>query len=351
LGKTQEISNLECENENLLINLKYLASQKKILDEKNKFHEELVATISNIKSSKEYTENIFRKIEFAEEHVVTCSNCNHKVFPDLDIDVSKKEEVLASINEYESSLKEKMEIISILNSELNSLKQELLGGKILKQTIELNKEKIVKLKEELDEIQKYIPSVQDNVSLIDMEKTLVEVKQELDIIYKEKDDLDFIQNAISSDNIKGLIISQELPFLNKFINEYLEKFSLIGYNLIIDKNFKDKIISRTEDNEYNQMSNGQKARINFSIMFALLKMVEQRNGVSFNILVLDEVLDSSLDSLGREELLGILYSDFRQNKNVIIISHNQEIKEKLEFFSRIIEIEMNTFSSINISKV
>jgi DNA repair exonuclease SbcCD ATPase subunit len=99
------------------------------------------------------------------------------------------------------------------------------------------------------------------------------------------------------------------------------------------------------------MSNGQKARINFSIMFALLKMVEQRNGVSFNILVLDEVLDSSLDSLGREELLGILYSDFRQNKNVIIISHNQEIKEKLEFFSRIIEIEMNTFSSINISKV
>ena len=74
--------------------------------------------------------------------------------------------------------------------------------------------------------------------------------------------------------------------------------------------------------------------------------MEQRNCVNTNLLVLDESLDSSIDATGREELLEILKSEFASTKDIIIVSHNQEIKEKEEIFDRNINITKDKFSKI-----
>ena len=110
--------------------------------------------------------------------------------------------------------------------------------------------------------------------------------------------------------------------------------------------FKEKIISRNSVTEFSQLSNGQKMRLDFSIRFGFIKLMEQRNSVNTNLLVLDESLDSSIDATGREELLEILKSEFASTKDIIIVSHNQEIKEKEEIFDRNINITKDKFSKI-----
>ena len=120
------------------------------------------------------------------------------------------------------------------------------------------------------------------------------------------------------------------------------------FNLVINKDFKESIISRNTNVEFQQLSNGQKSRLSFAILFGFLKLIEKRNSTSWNIILLDEVLDSSLDYSGREDLLRILSDEFRDKKDIIIISHNQEIKEKEELFSREITITKDRFSRIEI---
>ena len=142
------------------------------------------------------------------------------------------------------------------------------------------------------------------------------------------------------------MISSQIPLLNKYINEFLEKFDMNSYSIVIGKDFKEKIISRNSVTEFSQLSNGQKMRLDFSIRFGFIKLMEQRNSVNTNLLVLDESLDSSIDATGREELLEILKSEFADTKDIIIVSHNQEIKEKEEIFDRNINITKDKFSKI-----
>ena len=120
------------------------------------------------------------------------------------------------------------------------------------------------------------------------------------------------------------------------------------FNLVINKDFKESIISRNTNVEFQQLSNGQKSRLSFAILFGFLKLIEKRNSTSWNIILLDEVLDSSLDYSGREDLLRILSDEFRDKKDIIIISHNQEIKEKEELFNREITITKDRFSRIEV---
>lgn len=346
-----KIEQLEEDNKRYLNSLIKLKEAKTKLDLRTAELDTKNQEISDIQEVIDILNKKISNIEISLASSFVCEHCGGNNFlkkaDDIDkLDEFKDKHLVFSTNKI-SLQDERKE----LESKILSLKEILLQAKPIKSKIDYNKQQIDSLNFELDELEAYIPKEMNNESLEKMEKELSEVKSELNIILNGKDNLDYINSSISSENIKGTIISQELPFLNKYINEYLEKFSLIGYNLVIDKNFKDRIISRNEENEYNQMSNGQKSRINFSIMFALLKMLEQRNGISFNTLILDEVLDSSLDSLGRDELLSILYNDFSENKNVIIISHNAEVKERLELFSRIAEIEFNGFSQLKVSQI
>jgi DNA repair exonuclease SbcCD ATPase subunit len=280
-----------------------------------------------------------------KESSISCDNCSHEIISgdyDADLHDSMKKHVITLTDEI-NSLKE----IYRNSSEIgDGMKEKLLNSnRIIKNRSELVNT-IAQKRDELKEI--------DNWVLVDIDKSVLEHKEdELLTVKTILSDADSKHNAlnqlmkiIGGDNLKGYILSKQIPLLNKYINSYIEKFSDFNFNFVIDNNFKEQFISRNETQEFHSFSNGQKQRFTFAILFAFLKLIEERSGVSTNLLAMDEILDSSADSVGRSELLDILYSNFSDKKNIIIISHQPEIKERMEIINRTFEVTNAGFSKL-----
>ena len=269
---------------------------------------------------------------------------------------SKKDKEIKLLRENQDEYKsEEREIlkkeINKIQSTMDAYKEKLLKSKHIKATLQEHEDNLKFYENKLVELSSVKMIKIDEEPLKEKKEQQKQHKKEVQTITKSIQDLNYLMNMLSDkgeNNLKGQIIARTIPFLNKGINYFLEKFSLNEFNFIVDEQFKERIISRENNTEYNSLSNGQKMRISFSIMFSFLKLIEEKNGVSTNMLFLDEILDGSLDAAGREELLHILKDEFSEQKNIIIISHNQEIKEKVELFDRMIKVQKDKFSSLEI---
>ena len=145
--------------------------------------------------------------------------------------------------------------------------------------------------------------------------------------------------------IKTRIIRQYLPIMNQLINKYLASMDFfVSFNL--DEKFEEKIKSRHRDEfTYDSFSEGEKMRIDLALLFTWRTIAKMKNSVNTNLLILDEVFDSSLDANGTDEFLKIL-NHLTGNQNVFIISHKGDVLfdkfkdiikfEKHKNFSRIV---------------
>ena len=145
--------------------------------------------------------------------------------------------------------------------------------------------------------------------------------------------------------IKTKIIKQYLPIINKLVNKYLASFDFfVNFNL--DESFKETIKSRHRDDfTYASFSEGEKQKIDLALLFSWRAVAKLKNSASTNLLILDEVFDSSLDSNGTEYLMTIL--QLLEGTNVFVISHKGDILqdkfrsvirfEKIKNFSRIMK--------------
>ena len=122
--------------------------------------------------------------------------------------------------------------------------------------------------------------------------------------------------------MKSELNKQYLPIINESINEYLDKLGAY-YSFVLDEEFNETIKSRYRDEfSYGSFSNGESMRINLAILFMWRKLAESKNTVHTNLLIMDEVLDGSLDKEGIDNVLGM----FEHTKsNVFVISHRHEI--------------------------
>ena len=129
--------------------------------------------------------------------------------------------------------------------------------------------------------------------------------------------------------IKTRIVNQYIPVINKLINKYLSEFDLfVEFNL--DEQFNEVIKSRYRDEfSYASFSEGEKQKIDLAILFTWRAVAKLRNSLSTNLLILDEVFDSSLDGNSAEDLLKIL-QNISRDSNVFIISHRDTLHDKFE---------------------
>ena len=135
--------------------------------------------------------------------------------------------------------------------------------------------------------------------------------------------------------IKTKIIKQYLPIMNQIINRNLQNLDFY-VNFTLDQEFNETIKSRYRDTfNYNNFSEGEKLRIDLSILFTWREIAKIKNSTNTNLLVLDEVLDSSLDSSGTEEFMKIINS--LSNENVFVISHKGDIL--VDKFTQVIRYE------------
>ena len=145
--------------------------------------------------------------------------------------------------------------------------------------------------------------------------------------------------------IKTKIIKQYLPIMNKLINTYLTAMEFY-VNFTLNENFDETIKSRHRDEfTYASFSEGEKMRIDLALLFTWRAVAKMKNSANTNLLILDEIFDSSLDSTGTDEFLKILNT--LDGENVFVISHKQDVLvdkfrstikfEKLKNFSNIVE--------------
>ena len=209
---------------------------------------------------------------------------------------------------------------------------------------------IERYKTSIENVDRYIRSVRGEIDgLRDEKESTGEAKgvlKQLKESYKEaetnkvklKDDklyLDTARELMTDTGIKTKIIKQYLPIMNQLINKHLQRLDFY-VNFTLDDEFNETIKSRFRDTfNYNNFSEGEKLRIDLSILFTWREIAKIKNSTNTNLLILDEVLDSSLDSSGTEEFMKIINS--LSKENVFVISHKGDIL--IDKFTQVIKYE------------
>ena len=140
---------------------------------------------------------------------------------------------------------------------------------------------------------------------------------------------DFSYSLLKDDGVKTKIIKKYLPFINQQVNRYLQMMDFY-INFKLDEEFNETIESPIhEDFSYSSFSEGEKMRIDLALLFTWREVARVKNSVNTNLLIMDEVFDSSLDGFGTEEFLKIIRYVIR-DANTFVISHKTGMEDKFE---------------------
>ena len=184
-----------------------------------------------------------------------------------------------------------------------------------------------------------------NDDLSQLRTELEQLRKQKTVANNSRNVIELSLSIVKDGGIKSQIIKQYIPIMNKLINKYL---AAMGFFVLfeLNENFEESIKSRHRDNfSYYSFSDGEKARIDLAILFTWRDISKMRNSASSNLLFMDEVLDSSVDSAGVDELLAIL-KELSHNSNIFVISH--KIDQVIDKFDRVLKVEkVKNFSVTN----
>jgi len=140
---------------------------------------------------------------------------------------------------------------------------------------------------------------------------------------------DFAYSLLKDDGVKTKIIKKYLPFINQQVNRYLQMMDFY-INFHLDEEFNESIQSPIHENfSYSSFSEGEKMRVDLSLLFTWREVARLKNSVNTNLLIMDEVFDSSLDGFGTEEFLKIIRYVIK-DANIFVISHKTDLHDKFE---------------------
>jgi len=280
----------------------------------------------------------------------TCSQCKQ----DID-DVFKKERII----DISRGIDEKKDGLDKIVSELDTLEQQLEEFRSIGREIgEKNKNlagiesKIQSIDSNIERTQKEIEKLQEKKELDSVEEnTLQSLQEDLRTLEGQYQGLcgtkqvyEYANELLRDSGIKTKIIRQYVPIINKYVNKYLNELDFL-INFTIDENFSETIRSQYRDEfTYASFSEGEKMRIDLALLFTWRMVAKLKNSVNTNLLILDEVFDSSLDAEGTDAFLKII-NTLDADTNVFVISHKGEILFD-KFISTIKFVKEKSFSRI-----
>ena len=238
------------------------------------------------------------------------------------VDLKQKlEEIKEQVSLKEGKIKEIRDIQSNISSDTKEIRWK--------------KKSMKKIQDEIDTPQTdNLKREQNNL------KTLVKEGLEGEIALKEtkkvKENFDVCSSLLKDTGIKSQIIKKYLPIMNQLINKYLNELDFyVSFDL--DENFEETIKSRFRDEfSYASFSEGEKMRIDLALLFTWRTIAKMKNSANTNLLILDEIFDSSLDIAGTYDFMKILRA-FNDSTNVFIISHKPDVLQ--DKFERILRVE------------
>ena len=281
-----------------------------------------------------------KELKFFEDNTV-CPTCTQSIEDEFRLnkitDAQNKEKELAQgLQDLETAIKEEEERegqwialskevsklsndISQNNTRISGLQRQVgdLGNEIQRITDQLQNRNTEH--EKLNQLQEQLNTTYDE---------LVQTKE--DVSYK-----DFIYSLLKDGGVKTKIIKKYLPLINRQVNRYLQMMDFyINFNL--DEEFNEKVQSPIhEDFSYASFSEGEKMRIDLALLFTWREVAAFKNSTNTNLLIMDEVFDSSLDGFGTDEFLKIIRYVIK-DANIFVISHKDGLQDK---FQSVIQFE------------
>jgi len=343
-------------------NITEINDKTHIVDLLNKDVEELNQKLStksdvdkNIELCKTNMNRLQQKISQADEHIEfftgnqTCPSCEQ------GIQHEHKDKIIQKISHEKQELNNG---ISTLNSAYTKLSQDLQDKQDLLKQIQ---DKNILISTEINAMNMLIKSnkeyekeigemsIQGNIetekeTLKNLANEALE-KNNVKMEYIKQKNLQDIASVLLKDTgIKTTIIKEYLPAMNKLINKYLSAMDFF-VKFDLDESFNEKIRSRFRDEfTYASFSEGEKMRIDLAILFTWRQIAKMKNSVNTNLLILDEIFDSSLDVAGTDYFLSVM-NQLGENSNVFVISHKGDVM--VDKFKNNIRFEKtNDFSTV-----
>ena len=237
-----------------------------------------------------------------------------------------------------------------LSTEISKVEERVSHfGKITKKLSDLYVD-VAKVNTSLSELNSYSERIHKEILQLENKQTdskkiatdLQQLKEELettktstDSIMTQKKYVDILREVLSDKGARGHIIKKYVPIINNLINEHLQAMDFfVSFHL--DEEFNETVKSRHRDTfNYNSFSEGEKLRIDLALLFTWRTIAKMKNSVNTNLLILDEIFDSSLDQQGTDDFFKIVNK--LKNENVFIISHKGDIL--FDKFTNILKFE------------
>jgi DNA repair exonuclease SbcCD ATPase subunit len=211
--------------------------------------------------------------------------------------------------------------LDIIISKMNSVKSEIASLRTKQSSLTSSIDDLRKQIEELKSSDSLLSSNEEELKLVVAD--IQSLNDERTQLLEDRKYIDVAVNLLKDGGIKSKIIKQYLPIINKLINKYLAQMGFF-VNFNINEQFEETIKSRYRDEfSYHNFSEGEKTRIDLALLFTWRSIAKMRNSVNTNLLILDEVLDGSLDNNGTDEFLKIMWNVLADT-NVFVISHKTD---------------------------
>jgi len=281
-----------------------------------------------------------KNLEFFEQND-NCPTCTQKIEETFrDEKISKERNKVVTLNQGMKDLVTELAKVESKITEFNGISEKLYDNKI----------SISKVESSLKELKRFSDSLHNEILLLegkdeddkDIEQSLAKLQDELEQtkielnkITEEKKYLDVAREILSDRGAKAKIIKKYLPIMNSLINQHLQSMDFfVSFHL--DEEFKEEVKSRHRDTfDYNNFSEGEKMRIDLALVFTWRAIAKMKNSANTNLMVLDEIFDSSLDGQGTDDFFKIVNKMGKEN--IFIISHKGDIL--FDKFTNIIKFE------------
>ena len=337
--KENEQSNYEYNQKLQLLNEKIISTKAEVWgaekytrksNELNKLESKIETNLSSHKKTLSFFQN--------NDNCPTCTQPIDEQFKLNKINseankISELEQGLTQLIAEMSKTNEKINEYKVVEKKLNEL--DISVAKINTSISEINRHsnrldnEIAKLENDdtnTNVVQKELEKIQEDLKDVNVEKQKA---------VEEKKYIDIAREILNDTGVKANIIKKYLPIMNNLINKYLQSMDFF-VNFHLDEEFNETIKSRFRDTfNYNNFSEGEKMRIDLALLFTWRQIAKMKNSVNTNLLVLDEIFDSSLDGQGTDDFFKIIKTMTKEN--IFIISHKGDIM--FDKFTNMIKFE------------
>jgi DNA repair exonuclease SbcCD ATPase subunit len=337
------------EKEKLLNDIESIVEESKVDDEP-----EVTKKLSKMHVYETQIENNKKKLLKDEQFYNDNDNC-----PTCKQDIGRAFKV-AAIDSANVKIQEFNTALGTLEKEQNKLNERLIEIKDAQRRIGAIQTQLLQKNATVAHLMKYTDKLALELNDLKSKKLLSEdmtkisetllnnlrgLQKDRGEIVESKQYHDIASTLLKDSGIKARIVKQYLPVINKLVNKYLAAMDFFVM-FEIDEEFNETIKSRHRDNfSYGNFSEGEKMRIDLALLFTWRAIAKLKNSMNTNLLILDEVFDSSLDANGIDEILKLLDS-FGTDTNVFVISHKGDVL--LDKFRSVIKFEkINNFSRIS----